>query len=330
MNTNLHRGGLFRAIAASACLLCAAGPVMAQIQIDEQVRIMLASGDVLTGTLIAETRETITVFNDIFGEVTIQRAGIASMEAVALPEAAAPPAGEEEAPPADEEAPPVEEAEKKPWEIRFELGASGSRGNTDRDNVRAAISAVRDTDRMATLVAADYRWAAEEGATTENRFFIRGRNEWKIADSKWSYFVQGDADIDEFKDYNVRVSLFGGLGYRFIDTDEEKFKVRAGLGASRPFGAPEADRWVFEGLFGVDYYRKLSESVNFTATAEYFPDFEDTREFRARGEAALEIALNNEKTWFLRLNVEDRYESNVGPDADKNDFYYGAAILLVF
>ena len=184
---------------------------------------------------------------------------------------------------------------------------------------------------MFTLISGEFRWAAEEGATTENRTYIRGRNDWKIPDSHWSYFVQGDADIDEFKDYDVRVSAFGGVGYRFIDKpEEETLQGRFGLGASRPFGAPQDDEWVFEALLGVDYFLKINDKVTFTALAEYYPSLEDSKDFRARGEAALEIALDNDNTWFLRLNVEDRYESNVGPGTEKNDFFYGAAILLVF
>jgi putative salt-induced outer membrane protein YdiY len=315
-----RRAGFLRALVAGLCLLGAAGAAEAQIQDVEEVRITLPNGNVVTGQVVSRTDENITINNETFGSVTIPLVEGVVVETIAS-------AGEQ--PPAEEES-PVEEAEENPWEIRFELGASGSRGNTDRDNLRTAITLNRETDRMITFVSADYRWAAETGDTTENRFFLRGRNEWLIEDSRWSYFVQGDADVDEFKDYNVRVSLFGGAGYRFIDTEEERLTGRIGLGASRPFGAAQDDEWVPEGLLGVDYFKKLNESITFTALAEYYPDLEDLNEFRARGEAAVEIALDKDKTWFLRLNVENRYESQVGPGVDKNSFFYGAAILLVF
>lgn len=317
-----RRAGFLRALIAGVCLLCAAGAAEAQIQDVEEVRVTLPNGNVVTGQVVSRTDENITINNETFGQLTIPIVDGVAVETIAGPGAA-------EQPPAEEES-PVEEVDENPWEIRFELGASGSRGNTDRDNFRSAITLNRDTDEMTTLISADYRWAAEDGSTTENRFYLRGRNEWKVPDSKWSYFAQGDADIDEFKDYDIRVSLFGGAGYRFIDTDEEKFKGRIGLGASRPFGAPQDDEWVPEGMLGVDYFLKINDSVTFTALAEYYPNLEDLNEFRARGEAAVEIALDNDKTWFLRLNVEDRYESQVGPGVEKNDFYYGAAILLVF
>ncbi|MFG0273429.1 MAG: YdiY family protein [Phycisphaerales bacterium] len=322
MNISIHRAGFVRALIAGVCLLSVAGAASAQVEDIEEVRVTLPNGNVVTGELVSRTDENITINNETFGRLTIPLAEGVSVETISV-------VSEEEQPPAEEEA-ALEAVEENPWEIRFELGASGSRGNTDRDNLRTAITLNRDTEEMATLISADYRWAAEDGGTTENRFYARARNEWKVPDSKWSYFVQGDADVDEFKDYDVRVSLFGGAGYLFIDTEEEKFKGRIGLGASRPFGAPQDDEWVPEGLLGIDYFKKLNDSVTFTALAEYYPNLEDLNEFRARGEAALEIALDKDKTWFLRLNVEDRYESQVGPGVDKNDFYYGAAILLVF
>jgi putative salt-induced outer membrane protein YdiY len=315
-----RRAGFLRALVAGLCLLGAAGAAEAQIQDVEEVRITLPNGNVVTGQVVTRTDENITINNETFGSLTIPLVEGVTVETIAS-------AGEQ--PPAEEES-PVEEAEAKPWEIRFQLGASGSRGNTDRDNLRTAVTLNRETDRMISFVSADYRWAAENGDTTENRFFLRGRNEWLIEDSRWSYFVQGDADVDEFKDYDVRVSLFGGAGYRFIDTEEERLTGRIGLGASRPFGASQDDEWVPEGLLGVDYFNKINESVTFTALAEFYPDLEDLNEFRARGEAAVEIALDKDNTWFLRLNVENRYESQVGPGTDKNDFFYGAAILLVF
>jgi len=326
MLTNHTRGGIVRSLAAAACLLCAAGPGEAQVEDVEQVRVTLANGDVVTGEVVSRTDENITIENDAFGQITIPMASVGAITPLNADGEEAP--AEEE--PADaEEA--IEEAEEQPWEIRFELGASGSRGNTDRDNIRTAIAFTRETDKMFTRINGEFRWAAEDGETTENRTFVRGRNDWKIADSPWSLFAQADADIDDFKDYDIRVSAFGGVGYRFIDKpDEETLQGRFGLGASRPFGAVENDEWVFEALLGIDYYLKINDKVTFTALAEYFPDLEDTREFRARGEAALEIALDNDNTWFLRLNVEDRYESQVGPGVDKNDLFYGAAILLVF
>lgn len=336
-----HGRALARALAAALALFFTPIWALGQEAPTERVRVVFPSGDIVTGEVLSRTGDSVTIRHPALGEMTINLADAASITTIApapevpqdaqvppAPEAQVrPPASEGE--PAPEEAEPVEEEPEYPWEIRFELGTTGSTGNTERADFSTKFAAERETDRIYTQFSADYRLASEDGDTTENRLYSRARNEWKISDSKWSYFAQLDVDADEFKDYDVRVAAIGGVSYRFLDDDRERLVGRAGLGGAREFGS-ENDEVVPEALFGVDYRLKINSRVTMNALAEYFPDLEDPQEFRARGEAALEVALNEDKTWRLRLFIEDRYESEVEGDTEKNDFFYGASLVLVF
>jgi len=339
---SVHRGVVVRALAVVLVLLAA--PLWAWGQEESQparVRVVFPSGDIVTGQVLSRTEQSVTIRHPVLGEMTISLTDAASITTIApapeeTPDAPPPPAPEAQVPPpapenepAPEEAEPVAEEPEYPWEIRFELGTTGSTGNTERADFMTSFAAERETNRVYTQFSSDYRLASEDGDTTENRLYSRARNEWKIPDTKWSYFAQLDVDADEFKDYDVRVAAIGGVSYRFLDDERERLVGRVGLGGAREFGS-ENDEIVPEALFGADYRLKINSRVTFNALAEYFPDLEDPQEFRARGEAALEVALNEDNTWRLRLFIEDRYESEVEGDTEKNDFFYGASLVLVF
>lgn len=319
--------GWLAAAAVVALYLGVSAAAHAQVQEPRGVvRVTLLSGDVLTGTLIERANNQLVLEHPVFGQIAVPLESIREIGPATplTPEEAAAAAGE--APP--DEAPVEEVLPENPWDLRFELGAAGSRGNSRRDTLRTAFLARRETELLITDLSANYRFGRESGATTENRFFALGRQQWRVPDSRWSYFVEGSVELDEFKDFDARIAASAGLGYRVIDREDESLTIRGGLGASQSIGAPDDDIRP-EAIAALDYLKQLNKRTRFTFFAEYVQDLEDTDFYRARGEAALDISLSEDNAWLLKLSVENRYDSNPG-DADRNNFFYGASLVLVF
>ncbi|TVQ77998.1 MAG: DUF481 domain-containing protein [Phycisphaeraceae bacterium] len=299
--------------------------------------LKLDTSEVVVGTVTAVQRDFIVLQSDVFGEIRVPRSRIVSArgfdpdspmtaeeveEFIDLPEEA----------PAAPVAAPAEVPEEKPavvWENRFEAGLTGSEGNSQNVNFSALLSLQRTTSRDEVLSLTNYRYTQTEREDTANRFDTLLRYDWRFAEgSPWSLFGQGQYEYDQFQDWDYRVSLFGGVGYRLIENETTTLRVRAGAGASREFGGGN-DAWEPEGLIGFDLAHQLAKNQRITAYGTLFPSLDDFGEFRSVSGAAYEIDLTDNGDLALRLGAEHRYDTQPG-DAKRSDLDYFARVVFKF
>jgi putative salt-induced outer membrane protein YdiY len=218
----------------------------------------------------------------------------------------------------------------KSWTGGIEIGLNGSEGNSENFNVHAGANAQRKTDLYDTRLSLTYLRASADGDVTKNRFEANAQNDWIFAKgSPWRYFIRGTYENDDFQDWQQRLTLSNGLGYAFIENERTTFIGRAGVGVRRDWGSSD-NRWHPEGLLGMDLSHKLTERQLLTATVELFPDLLDLSDFRARVKVGWEILVDPETKMSLKLGVEDRYDSDPGPDKKKNDIDYFALLVWSF
>jgi len=289
--------------------------------------ITLSSGEVLTGAVTERTSEHVKVSHPVLGELTIPAAEVRAIDGVAyeppVEQVAAQPeeAAEAEAEDADEPDPE--------WTSSLSLGLNGSEGNTENLSFRAGFEAerlVEDVERFKFV--SRYRLETDSGDRTENEWYNRAIQEWYLPDHpRWSWFVQGDAEYDEFQDWDVRVSGTAGLGYIFIDEDDITLRGRAGLGGAYEFGSND-ERFIPEALVGYDYENQLNERSRITSTGNLYFDLEEGDEFRSYWDLAYEIDMTDEGDWTLRVGVDHQYDSD--SDVRPWDLGYYAAVVLSF
>jgi putative salt-induced outer membrane protein YdiY len=245
--------------------------------------------------------------------------------APALPQA---PAERAEAPADEAVVMVVAEPPKRLWKGNVELGLDGSEGNSQRFNLRFGVDAKRKTDQDVLSLDLDYHKHQSHSEETAHRAFLDWKYEWLFQDSPWTWFGHGTVDYDEFKAFDVRVSIDAGLGYQFIETDATTLVGRCGGGWSREIGGPD-DEYVPEAVFGLDFERQLTKRQKLTATVDYMPDVTDFSDFRLRVKSAWEVLLDAEMNLSLKLSVLDRYDSTPH-DAKPNDVDYAATLLWSF
>ena len=252
-----------------------------------------------------------------------------------------PPAGGENQPPADQStegpqlaAPLVEEVivEQTPpprlWKGSFELGLDGTEGNSQTLNFRFGVDAKRTTPDNVLNFDLDYRRNTTEDEETAHRAFLDWRAERLFGESPWSCFVHGTVDYDEFKAFDVRVTVDLGLGYQLIETDSTTLTARFGGGCSHEIGSSNED-YVPEAVFGLDFERQLTRRQKLACAVEHTPDMTDFGECRLTGRASWEALIDQEMNLSLKLSVLNRYDST--PDGAKsNDLDYAAVLLWKF
>ena len=214
------------------------------------------------------------------------------------------------------------------WKNHAEFGLNGSAGNAETLALQTGVELKRTTDAYTLAVDIDYRYANAGDITTENNGRYNIDYDQMFPDSPWSAFGKYGLEWDQFKAFDLRVNLNGGVGYHWLRNDQTTFVTRFGAGASREINAP-VDRWVAEAVFGLDGEHQLNSRNKLKGKVDYFPAWADFGDFRLVSDAAWEILLDDTENLSLKLGVTDRYDSTP-QGARPNDFYYSALLLVKF
>lgn len=213
-----------------------------------------------------------------------------------------------------------------PWTAGLELGISGSEGNNDVLSLRTGGHLKRETKRWKLDSTLAYNKNHSNGEETQNNGKFDLRLDRILAESAWTLFVLENLIYDEFQAYDVQLSLNTGVGYRVVDTELVDLMTRVGAGATREFGGVEND-WKAQALFGLEYEEKISKTQRIVAKIDYFPEWEDYRNYRVVTDVGWQIDLDRPKNVSLKLSLVDRYDST--PDGvEPNNFDY--AVLLIW
>lgn len=214
------------------------------------------------------------------------------------------------------------------WENHAEFGLDGSAGNAETLALQTGLETRRKTDDYTLSMDIDYRKASSRGVTTEDNGRFNLDYDRLLGDSPWAYFGKFGAEFDQFKAFDARINLNGGVSYHWVRTDDALFVTRFGAGASREIGAP-IDDWIPEGVFGLEAERQVNRYNKVKAKVDYFPNWEDFSDYRVVTDMAWEILLDDSENLSLKVAVTDRYDSTP-QGARPNDIYYSLLLLVKF
>ena len=298
--------------------------------------ITLVGGDVLQGTIVAESDASVTLDHAALGRIEIARDRIASVARTApaiepAKGADASPAPEDSRPtavlPAPMPPPPV-----KPdgsWKFALSLGFSGSKNDeTSNWDVRTAAEARRETEADRTTVSGEYYYKTSDGVETDNNLLVKALEEFLFKDSRWEGFVLGTYQNDNFQAWEQRAGAYAGPAYRLVEGDVLNLKLRAGAGASYEF--PSSD-WTPELLFGDDLVWKIDDRSQFKQGFEIYPDVDEFGEYRFILRVDYEVALSAKRDLMLTAGARDEYDSFVEADGGtSNDIKIYAGLKYAF
>lgn len=214
------------------------------------------------------------------------------------------------------------------WVNHAEFGLDGSSGNSKTLALQTGLEMKRKTDQYTLALDFDYRKATNRGVTTEDNGRYNLDYDRMFKSSRWSAFGKFGAEWDQFKAFDLRLNMNGGVGYYFLRSDSATFATRFGAGASKEFGAPDDD-WKPEAVFGTEGEFQVNKRNKIKGKLEYFPAWEDFSDYRLVADAAWEILLDEAENLSLKLAVTDRYDSTP-QGARPNDVYYSMLLLIKF
>ncbi len=197
------------------------------------------------------------------------------------------------------------------WESSFELGVDGSEGNSTTLTFRTGANLHRKVDWSELKIALNYVKSTAEYVETKHNAQLSVNHDWLLGQSPWSLFGKGILVYDEFRPFDLELTLNTGVGYRFVKNETTTFKGRFGSGATRQWAGPD-ENWRPEAMLGVDFEHKFSDRQKLRATSEYFPQWDDFEAYRIRTDVGWELLLDEATNMSLKLGLIDRYDSQAG------------------
>jgi putative salt-induced outer membrane protein YdiY len=284
-------------------------------------QITLTNGDTLSGTILGREQGTIILQHESLGEIRLPEGRIKETRFAVV--AQAPEDAQAPQPTAMETPDLLLEPLLPGWERQFDLGISGSEGNSQSRNIHGALTAKTESPEYRWDVQMAYDAAEKDGNQSRDQFFAQANRDWLKPGSPHFYFAQGRFDWDDFQDWDYRVNTAGGYGYEFVDRPGWALRGKAGLGVSREFGGDE-DELSPEGLLGLESFWKLSEHHSIEFVSTLFPQLDEMGEYRSLTSLSWVNKLN--ATMRLKVGLTNEYDSDVGEDVKHNDFAYTTAL----
>jgi len=197
------------------------------------------------------------------------------------------------------------------WQSSFELGIDGSEGNASTLTFRTGANLRRQVDWSDLTLDITYVKSLAERVETRHNAQLEANHDWLLGESPWSLFGKTILVYDEFRPFDLELTLNAGVGYRLIDNDTWLLKGRFGSGATRQWDGPE-ESWRPEAMLGADFRYEISARQRLRLTCEYFPEWGNFEVYRIRTDAGWELLLDQATNMSLKLGIIDRYDSNAG------------------
>jgi len=231
------------------------------------------------------------------------------------------------------------------WNGGINLGFSVARGNSETENLAIAFNAVHPTEHDKTTLYASSIDTTNNLATPST---VANLNQGGIRydhdlNPKVFAFVAGDFMSNALQYLDLRQVYSGGLGYHAIKSDRTTLDFLGGLnythetysnGAVVVAGPPPifasygvTNRFVALTL-GDEWDQKVGKSTTLTQTLGFFPDLQQTGDYRFTFNFGTVTKLNKWLGWQNQFG--DIYVSNPPVGAKKNDLIFTTGLNITF
>lgn len=214
------------------------------------------------------------------------------------------------------------------WTNTAELGMNGSAGNAESFAFQTGLRSLRKTDISSLDLKLTHNRTNANGIETQNNTLFYADYDRPIKGSPWAWFSKFGLEYDEFRAFDLRLNVNGGISYAWYDTEALTLSTRFGSGTSREFGGPD-NSWVPEAVFGATYEHQITERNKLLAKVDYFPAWNRFSDYRLVIDGGWEYLVTDDGNLSLKLGFNDRYDSTPN-GAKPNDLNYNALLLYKF
>ena len=310
--------------------------------------IVLASGDVIRGTIVEENDDEIVLMHPVFEQMRIPRDRILAVKrgAPRLPRpgfgeivtgaGVRPQTSTRQMPPKEVPAQtnvqdPDEEPDEEPDDFEktidalanfdhwnFVLGAAfGFVENVNSEfNIRLSAQAEHNSEFARLRINGAYFLNSTNNEIIDNDISFSTTQDWFFPESDWSIFARGSYQWDEFELWEHRVSGYVGPGYKLFNTETLTVDTRFGAGLTYEYGVPQT---LPELLASVEWTWQINDRQKLAGTFSYAPEVTNFNQFRLSLNAEWNFQLQEAEGLSFYIGLKDEYQSIVPQGSTRND-----------
>jgi putative salt-induced outer membrane protein len=223
------------------------------------------------------------------------------------------------------------------WIGKGQLGFLDSKGNSDAESINGAIDMSRIDDAWKNAFHIEGLYGKSAGIVSAERILAREQTDYAISAATFAFGALR-YEHDEFDGFQYQASLTGGVGYKFIDSDDDKLTAQVGAGYRRlrpetinkdPVSGAVVSRVPLDasgeaiGTVGTDYLHKFTPTT--TLTNKFLVEYGSTNTL-AHDEIALAVKMSTR----LALSVGYAVTDNSKPPAPLKKVDTVTTVNLVF
>lgn len=217
------------------------------------------------------------------------------------------------------------------WSGTLDVGFSMTSGNSDTRSFTGAFRGVREKESNKLAVYAN---ALQVRNSTNGPVRITGQSIWSGArldadiTKKWFVFGSGDFEYNKPQRLDLRAVLGAGGGYHILRSDRAGLNITAGFTNNYENFSTGLTRNSAEALIGQDLRLRINNRARLTNRLVIYPNLSNTGNYRALLDASLQTDLNNWLGWHV--TVGNRYNSRPVTATEKNDFLMSTGLRVSF
>lgn len=271
--------------------------------------IHLKNGDRLSGEIIEQNDENISLKTDAIGTILIKRDFIDYIGSVKKEIFA--------------------QTEERLWQREVSLGYNQSSGNTQNNQFSLKFSAHRKTEHDEFTIKADTFYSSSNEKMDAQKWYGMARYAFSFLRNKWYNFYKIEADHDRFADINYRVIPVGGVGYWLFDNPDLKAMAEVGLGLEYTnfrSTAKNSSKIILAPRVFLE--KKFFNRLKISQDIIMYPYLGEIGEYRLRSETSLVNPINDKLS--LRLSLIVDYNSVPSKGTKKSDTRLISGVTYAF
>jgi putative salt-induced outer membrane protein YdiY len=223
------------------------------------------------------------------------------------------------------------------WNGGITVGFGLTAGNSETKNLALAFNGIRTGLHDKLTLYAGSVYSANDRAPAATRVTAntnRGgaRYDRDITPRVFG-FVNADFSTDALQDLNLRQVFGGGLGFHAIKHDDTTLDLLGGVAYTREnytqvAPLPRLIHSFAAGQIGDEFMHKIGKSTVITQRAYFFPDFQDSGEYRATFDFGTVTKISKWLGW--QNSFGDVYVTNPPAGKKKNDVVFTTGLNVTF
>jgi len=312
----------------------------------EKIIIHLKNGDRLTGQILSENTNEVTLTTTLFGTVKVPVAEISKRETIAEPAPATATNTSTNAPatvsttstnalaknapvkPANLEAQPIA-ATPRNWEHQLQFGLSLRYSTVDQQEFLVIAKSTYAKDRFRQIFDLNFSYGETEGVPSANRLTTSEKSEYQLSKKAYVFGLAGGG-YDELRKIDAQFEIGPGFGYELLNLTNHAFvwKTEGGFNYQREYRSDNTELNSYSLRIAEIFAWRVWGKLTADAKIEFFPDLQDFGDFRFRLENNWRYPLTDRMS--LDLVVIDLYDTHAAADVKRNDLQIRSTLGIKF